>query len=166
MPCFAQNHLCRSHHLHFSRRCSPLTGACVTVRYAGTGNFAEANEVRRTPTPDSEEAKYYKQGPNGRRVDGRDDEYERPWERDAYEDLRQAPQARRKVNVVAANARAGAIRGGRAGGAAPWQGRGGRGGRGARAGRGSGGGSIQMSPRGPGGVRQMARAEALAVLGL
>ena len=76
---------------------------------AGTGNFAEANEVRRTPTPDSEETKYYKEGPKGRRVDGRDDEYERPWERNAYEDLGQAPQARRKVNVVAANARAGAL---------------------------------------------------------
>jgi hypothetical protein len=146
---------------------------------AGTGNFAEANEVRRTPTPDSEETKYYKDGPKGRRVDGREDEYERPWERDAYSDLRydeSQPAAgprgggrRGKVNVVAANARANAVRAGRAGGAVPWQGRGGRGGgrgRGRGGGRGSGGGSIQMSPRGPGNVRQMARAEALAVLGL
>ena len=145
--------------------CPSLTSCWFRCR-AGTGNFAEANEVRRTPTPDSAETKYYKDGPKGRRVDGRDDEYDRPWERDAYQDLRQEPRARRKVNVVAANARAGAVRGGRAG-AAPWQGRGGRGGRAGRGtGRGSGGGTIQLSPRGPGNVRQMARAEALAVLGL
>lgn len=140
-----------------------LRSLCVCR--AGTGNFEEANQVRRTPTPESEETKYYKEGPKGRRVDGRDEDYDRPWERDAYLDL-QAPPVRRKVNVVAANARAGAIREGRSRGAAPWQSKGGRGGGQGARGAGRGGGTIQVSPRGPGNVRQMARAEALAILGL
>ena len=46
------------------------------------GKFAEdLDTVARTPTPDSEETKYYQQGPQGRRVDDRGDDYDRPWVR-------------------------------------------------------------------------------------
>jgi hypothetical protein len=92
-------------------------------------------------------------GQHGRRLDGREHDYERAWVQQQQQPGRPAarlpPPPRR--NVVAANARRGAA----AAAAAT-----------AGARRPGGGGTIRMSYSSPRGVRQMARAEALAVLGL
>ena len=93
-------------------------------------------------------------GQHGRRLDGREHDYERAW---VQQPGRQGPAAARlppprRRNVVAANARRGAAAAAAA--------------RRRRQQAAGGGGTIRMSYSSPRGVRQMARAEALAVLGL
>jgi hypothetical protein len=102
-------------------------------------------------------------GQHGRRLDGREHDYERAWVQQQQQPGRPAarlpPPPRR--NVVAANARRGAAAAAAATAAARRRRQQQQRGRGA-----GGGGTIRMSYSSPRGVRQMARAEALAVLGL